>query len=230
MAFPLAEGITDPPVIALTCLALALLIRYGGALAAGRGPRGGLRDEVHRLAGLGRARRHGHRDATVDAPRPGSPPPRLVPRPGLPRRSPRPGSSTRRRSWPTPWPIPSGSPPPARRRQARCPATCSPRSARPGTRPRSPCCSWRALALVASLIIAPPRTPAEAAKRIALGLTALFALSPATRFGYFCYPLALYGWVALAGYRARGLRQETRPPAEPRLPARLGYRTTVGVR
>ena len=31
MAFPLAEGITDPPVIALTCLALALLIRFGGA-------------------------------------------------------------------------------------------------------------------------------------------------------------------------------------------------------
>jgi hypothetical protein len=85
-------------------------------------------------------------------------------------------------------------------------------------------------ALVASLIIAPPRTPAEAAKRIALGLTALFALSPATRFGYFCYPLALYGWVALAGYRARGLRHETPPPAEPRLPARLEHQTTVGVR
>ena len=30
LAFPLAEGITDPPVIALTCLALALLIRFGG--------------------------------------------------------------------------------------------------------------------------------------------------------------------------------------------------------
>ena len=42
MAFPLAEGIAAPPVIALTCLALALLIRFGGvALTAGRGPRGG---------------------------------------------------------------------------------------------------------------------------------------------------------------------------------------------
>ena len=58
-------------------------------------------------------------------------------------------------------------------------------------------------ALAASLAVAPPRTPAAAAQRIALGLTALFALSPATRFGYFCYPLALYGWVALAGRRAQ---------------------------
>jgi len=55
------------------------------------------------------------------------------------------------------------------------------------------------LALVLSLIFAAPAGPARAATRIALGLTALFALSPATRFGYFCYPLALYGWVALSG-------------------------------
>src|ERR1700761_9089275 len=32
MAFPLTMGITDPPVIALTCLALALLARSGRAL------------------------------------------------------------------------------------------------------------------------------------------------------------------------------------------------------
>jgi hypothetical protein len=75
-------------------------------------------------------------------------------------------------------------------------------------------------ALVGWLVTAPPRTPAEAANRIALGLTALFALSPATRFGYFCYPLALYGWMALAGYRAHAAEpkapQRTAPsPAEP---------------
>ena len=75
------------------------------------------------------------------------------------------------------------------------------------------------VALVASLIIAPPRTPAEAANRIALGLTALFALSPATRFGYFCYPLALYGWVALAGYRAHAPGPDTPAQAEPGRPA-----------
>src|SRR5262249_58892848 len=41
------------------------------------------------------------------------------------------------------------------------------------------------VALVVSLVTAPPSTPAQAATRIALGLTALFLLSPATRFGYF---------------------------------------------
>jgi len=70
-------------------------------------------------------------------------------------------------------------------------------------------------ALVASLIVAPPRTPAGAANRIALGLAALFALSPATRFGYFCYPLALSGWVALAGYGARAAEPITPEPITP---------------
>jgi len=54
------------------------------------------------------------------------------------------------------------------------------------------------LALAVSLVTRPPATPARAAVRIALGLTALFALSPATRFGYFVYPLALSGWAALS--------------------------------
>jgi hypothetical protein len=84
------------------------------------------------------------------------------------------------------------------------------------------------VALVASLIIAPPRTPAGAAKRIALGLTVLFALSPATRFGYFCYPLALYGWVALAGCGAHGRGRDTPGQTEPRLPVRVSSPSKVG--
>ena len=39
MAFPLTMGITDPPVIALTCLALALLARSGRAASARAGDR-----------------------------------------------------------------------------------------------------------------------------------------------------------------------------------------------
>jgi hypothetical protein len=78
------------------------------------------------------------------------------------------------------------------------------------------------LALAVSLIAAPPKSPARAAIRIALGLTALFALSPATRFGYFCYPLALYGWVVLTG-ADRPAGPSTRFTAdaqpEPRYPA-----------
>ena len=74
MAFPLTMGITDPPVIALTCLALALLARAGrrgdgpagegfapGHAAGRAGARRGLRDEVHGLAGAGHHRRHGRR-------------------------------------------------------------------------------------------------------------------------------------------------------------------------
>ena len=87
-------------------------------------------------------------------------------------------------------------------------------------------------ALVGWQLIAPPRTPAVAANRIALGLTALFALSPATRFGYFCYPLALYGWVALAGYRARAAEptapDRTAPMPMPRRPACRSSLAAVG--
>ena len=54
------------------------------------------------------------------------------------------------------------------------------------------------LATMASLAFFPPVTPAAAARRIAIGLTALFLLSPATRFGYFIYPISLYGWALLA--------------------------------
>ena len=54
------------------------------------------------------------------------------------------------------------------------------------------------LATAASLVIRPPATPAAAARRIAVGLTALFLLSPATRFGYFIYPISLYAWAVLA--------------------------------
>jgi hypothetical protein len=54
------------------------------------------------------------------------------------------------------------------------------------------------LATAVSLVIAPPATPPAAARRIAIGLTALFLLSPATRFGYFIYPITFYAWAVLA--------------------------------
>ena len=58
IAFPLAVGVTDPPIIALTCLVLAWagrgkLVRAGLALARR------LRDEVHGLGGRPGARGHG---------------------------------------------------------------------------------------------------------------------------------------------------------------------------
>jgi hypothetical protein len=53
------------------------------------------------------------------------------------------------------------------------------------------------LAVAVSLVVRPPATITAAALRAALLLALLFALSPATRFGYLDYPLALCGWLAL---------------------------------
>jgi hypothetical protein len=55
------------------------------------------------------------------------------------------------------------------------------------------------LAIAVSLVRRPPLDSRSAALRLALGLTLLFTLAPATRFGYFSYPAALLGWLALTG-------------------------------
>jgi hypothetical protein len=52
-------------------------------------------------------------------------------------------------------------------------------------------------AVAASLLVRPPRDAQAAAIRLALGLTLLFAMAPAARFGYFAYPAALLGWLVL---------------------------------
>ena len=59
-------------------------------------------------------------------------------------------------------------------------------------------------AIAVSLLVRPPRDAQAAAIRLTLGFVLLFALAPAARFGYFAYPAALLGWVAL-----------TRPRHEP---------------
>ena len=53
------------------------------------------------------------------------------------------------------------------------------------------------LAIAVSLVIRPPIDVPAAARRLALGLTLMFLLGPAVRFGYFIYPLGLIGWLAL---------------------------------
>jgi phosphatidylinositol alpha-1,6-mannosyltransferase len=54
-----------------------------------------------------------------------------------------------------------------------------------------------ALGVAVSLAIFPPGDVPAAARRLALGLTLMFLLGPAVRFGYFIYPLGLLGWLAL---------------------------------
>jgi hypothetical protein len=62
---------------------------------------------------------------------------------------------------------------------------------------------WTALALLllaaagvgAWLIARPPKDARAAAWRLALGLALFFVLAPASRVGYFVYPLGLAGWL-----------------------------------
>jgi hypothetical protein len=64
------------------------------------------------------------------------------------------------------------------------------------------------LAFAAWLLVRRPRDARDAAVRLIAGYTALFTLAPSSRYGYYAYPLALAAWLAL-----------TRPPqAEPRRP------------
>ena len=47
------------------------------------------------------------------------------------------------------------------------------------------------------IVVRPPRDVPAAAWRLAVGLTLMFLLGPQVRFGYFIYPLGLVGWLAL---------------------------------
>ncbi len=73
------------------------------------------------------------------------------------------------------------------------------------------------LAFVGWLIARPPRDERDAAVRLAVGYAVMFTLDPSTRFGYFAYPLALVGWLALSG-RVQGKEEDA---AERERPTRL---------
>ena len=70
------------------------------------------------------------------------------------------------------------------------------------------------LAIAVSLVVRPPRDIPAAAWRLIIGLTLMFLLAPATRFGYFIYPAALLAWlqVSLLAER-RGRSAATGPGA-----------------
>jgi len=71
---------------------------------------------------------------------------------------------------------------------------------------------WTALALMALavagftiwLIARPPADARAAGWRLALGLALLFMLAPASRVGYFVYPLGLAAWLLLCRWDERG--------------------------
>lgn len=71
------------------------------------------------------------------------------------------------------------------------------------------------LVIAGSLVLRPPRDARSAALRLALGLTLLFILAPAARFGYFSYPAALLGWLALTGQLRWGAGPGDHAPPDP---------------
>jgi Glycosyltransferase family 87 len=54
------------------------------------------------------------------------------------------------------------------------------------------------VAIAASLVIWPPRDVPAATWRLVLGLSLMFVLAPSTRFGYFIYPAALVVWLLVS--------------------------------
>lgn len=54
------------------------------------------------------------------------------------------------------------------------------------------------LGIAVSLVVRPPRTVPAATWRLIIGLSLMFVLAPATRFGYFLYPAGLLAWLGIS--------------------------------
>jgi hypothetical protein len=216
-AFPLALGITDPPVLALTCLALALLARPAWPVSSGRPAWAGRRVWAAALA-LGVAcamkytawpalvvltamiaARDGSRAAarfaataiTAAAILAAALAPAAVAAPAalIQNTLAFPLGLTHART-------PAQSPLPGHLLASLGPA---------GHLATIVLLITAGLAIAVSLMTHPPANAPAAARRLALGLALMFALSPATRFGYFAYPAGLYGWLALCGQESLSL-------------------------
>jgi hypothetical protein len=65
--------------------------------------------------------------------------------------------------------------------------------------------------IVVSLAVRPPRTVPAATWRLIVGLSLMFVLAPATRFGYFLYPAGLLAWLAISWFGLVAARSGDRP-------------------
>jgi hypothetical protein len=195
IAFPLALGITDPPVIALLCLALAcasrgMLVRAGLALAAACAMKATAWPAVPVLgimAGIRFAPRVAARFTASAIAATGlfallaAPEAMAEPDAVMQNTVEFPLGLTKHKT-------PAASPLPGHMLADLGPAG-----------------HWIAVALmlvagiafVAWVVLRPPRSTQAVAWRLAAGYAAMFLLAPATRFGYFAYPLGLLGWLVM---------------------------------
>jgi hypothetical protein len=74
-----------------------------------------------------------------------------------------------------------------------------------------------AVAFAAWLLLRPPLTHQSVAWRLAVGYAGMFLLAPATRFGYFAYPLCLLGWLVLTNYQPHVHAERALATVPPRL-------------
>jgi 4-amino-4-deoxy-L-arabinose transferase-like glycosyltransferase len=70
------------------------------------------------------------------------------------------------------------------------------------------------VAIGASLVFRPPKTVPAAVWRLIIGLTLMFLLAPATRFGYFIYPASLVLWLEVSRFGQRQTEAEGALPAD----------------
>jgi hypothetical protein len=73
------------------------------------------------------------------------------------------------------------------------------------------------VAIAVSLVVRPPLDVPAATIRLVIGLSLMFVLAPSTRFGYFIYPAAMVLWliVSMAGRGARADGSPAPPPSAP---------------
>jgi hypothetical protein len=85
------------------------------------------------------------------------------------------------------------------------------------------------LAIAVSLVVRPPRTVPRAVALLAAAMTLMFVLGPSTRFGYFIYPATLAVWLVAveAGRRWREMPLTPGPDAPPARSRTSGPTTPV---
>ena len=71
------------------------------------------------------------------------------------------------------------------------------------------------IAFAAWLLTRPPRDTRDAAVRLIVLYAVLFTLAPSTRYGYYAYPLALVGWLALTKSKTADPERLAGPPPAP---------------
>jgi hypothetical protein len=72
------------------------------------------------------------------------------------------------------------------------------------------------MGVLVSLVVRPPRNVPSATWRLIIGLVLMFVLAPATRFGYFMYPLGLWAWLVVSQLGARRAQPAGRPDGDTR--------------